>query len=252
MADIGSTLSQFTRTLFPPTIAAPDGLPFPPKDLIHAVAGTKDCAWFWEGGRLGARALVELLARRKLVLADFPRILDFGCGCGRVIRHVAPLATESRVHGTDYNPALVRWCRSSLSLAKFSRNHLAPPTRYADGAFDLIYAFSVFTHLSERLQHAWLAELRRITRPGGWIVITTHGDRYLDRLADEDRSRFERGETVVWSGESEGKNRCAAFHPPAYVRDKLVPAAGLSVMEFVPEGALGNPQQDAWLLQRPE
>jgi SAM-dependent methyltransferase len=250
MAGLGTTFTQLARTLFSRPAPAPDGLPFPPPKLIHAVAGTKDTGWFWQGGQLGAKAIVDLLGRRGLAPADCMRILDFGCGCGRVIRHLAPLAPRTELHGTDYNAALIRWCRRSLTCAQFSVNDLAPPTRHVDAVFDLVYAFSVFTHLTEPLQHAWLAELRRITRPGGLIIITTHGDRYREKLNEADRARFDRGETVVWSGDDAGKNRCATFHPPSYVRERLAPAAGLEVLEWIAEGALGNPHQDAWLLRR--
>ena len=252
MPAFGPVLSRLTRTLLRRPELAPDGRPFPPERLIHTVAGTRDPGWFWHGGELGARALREILARRQRGLADSARILDFGCGCGRVIRHVHAAAPESRLHGTDYNAALVQWCRRHLPFATFSSNELAPPTRHADDSFDLIYAFSVFTHLTEPLQHAWLAELRRILAPCGYLILTTHGDRYLEKLSGEDRARYLRGAMVVWSGESAGQNRCATFHPPAWVRDVMAPRAGLAVLEHVVEGALGNPHQDAWLLQRPE
>jgi hypothetical protein len=42
---------------------------------------------------------------------------------------------------------------------------------------------------------------------------------------------------------------CATYHPPAFVRDHL--AAGYRVVDFVPEGAKGNPWQDYWLLRKP-
>lgn len=243
-------LADFLRSRFARPAVAPDGLPFPPERLIHAVAGTKDTGWFWDGGQRGAQTIVDLLDRRGIPLTACSRILDFGCGCGRVVRHVMARAPGARLHGTDYNPALVRWCRRHLHGAEFSLNDLAPPTPLAGETFDLVYAFSVFTHLTESLQHAWLAELRRITRPGGWIIFTTHGDRYAEKLSADDRARYERGEMVVWSGEDAGKNRCASFHPPTWVRGTLAPRAGLEVLEFASEGALGNPHQDAWLLRR--
>jgi len=252
MAGFRGSLSKFARAVLARPLLAPDGLPFPPEKLIHTVAGTRDTGWFWQGGQLGAQAITDLLARRGVALAECARILDFGCGCGRVIRHLRALAPDSELHGTDYNRALVGWCARSLPGVTFFDNQLAPPTRHADAGFDLVYAFSVFTHLTGPLQHAWLAELRRITRPRGLIIITTHGDRYLEKLTGADRDTFLRGEPVVWSGDDAGKNRCAAFHPPSYVREHLAPAAGLEVLEFVAEGALGNPHQDAWLLQRRE
>jgi len=68
------------------------------------------------------------------------------------------------------------WCRANLSpVAQFDANPHLAPTRYADGAFDFIYALSVFTHLPEDHQFAWLAELRRILKPGGILITTVHG-----------------------------------------------------------------------------
>lgn len=252
MPGLGSAFTRLTRTLIPRAPLAPDGLPFPSEKLIHAVAGTSDRAWFWQGGQLGAQTIRDILARRQITISSRQRILDFGCGCGRVLRHLAPEAAPGALHGTDYNPALVRWCARTLRSATVARNRLTPPTAYPDATFDFIYAFSVFTHLTEPLQHGWLAELRRISRPGGLILITTHGDRYQAQMGEADRARYSRGELVVWSGESEGKNRCAAFHPPSFVREQLAPRAGLTVGEFAAEGALGNPHQDAWLLARSE
>ena len=56
---------------------------------------------------------------------------------------------------------------------------------------------------------------------------------------------------VVVASERAGSNACAAFHPETYVRGTLAPAAGLEVVDFVPEGATGNPRQDTYLLRKP-
>jgi len=71
------------------------------------------------------------------------------------------------VHGSDYNPRLVRWCRESLPFADFRVNGLQPPLPYADGELEFVYAISIFTHLTEALQDAWLQELARVLAPGG-------------------------------------------------------------------------------------
>lgn len=252
MAGLSPTFDRLAGVFRPLRRIAPDGLPFPPDKLIHAVAGTRDTDWFWQGGQRGAQALTTLLDKRGARLNRFARVLDFGCGCGRVLRHLAGQAAPGALHGTDYNPALIRWCQSAFPFARCSVNALAPPLQFPDATFDLVYAFSVLTHLTEPLQHAWMAELLRVTRPGGWVIVSTHGDHYLSILGEADRARYDAGHAVVWSGESEGKNHCAAFHPPAFVRDVLAPRAGFRVLEFVPEGALGNPRQDAWLLERPD
>ena len=89
----------------------------------------------------------------------------------------------------------------------------------------------------------------RIVRPEGFLLVTTHGERYLDRLDDDERARFARGELVVRWAEVPGTNLCTTFHPPSWVRERLVPR-GFEEVQFVPEGARGNPYQDLFLLRR--
>ena len=190
------------------------------------------------------RAAVERAGTR---LEELGAILDFGCGCGRVVRRLATLPGD--VHGSDFNAAAIAWCEQNLPFARFGDNDLAPPLRYGSESFDLVYALSVLTHLPVDLQHAWVEELSRVLRPGGLLLVTTHGERYLERLSADERAAFARGEVVVRFEQVAGTNLCTAFHPPAYVRETL--AHGLEVVDFVPEGAEGNPHQDLFLLRKP-
>jgi SAM-dependent methyltransferase len=223
---------------------APAAPPLPPGHLVHRVAGTADLGWFLQSGAAAAASIQEALARHGVAPRSC-RILDFGCGCGRVLRHWS--TGPGQLFGCDRDPQLVRWCRATLRFARVDANRLAPPLPYAVGAFDLVYALSVFTHLSEPLQQAWMDELRRVLAPGGLLLLTLHGERYRDELTLEERAAFDRGELVVRNGEDAGSNACGAYHPPAYVRAKL--AAGWEVLEHVPEGARGNPYQDLVLLR---
>lgn len=223
-----------------------DGLPVPPASLRILVAASPDIAWFIESGRRGADSIRSVLARHSIPLDRTTPLLDFGCGCGRVTRHFASLGPA--VHGTDLNPALVDWCRRHLSFGHFEVNGLEPPLTFEDGRFAVAYALSVFTHLPESLQAAWMQELRRVVRRGGHLIITTHGVRYLTELTNEDRTRFTAGQLVIKRDDRPGSNVCGAYHPEAYVRDHL--ARGFTVVDFVAEGAAGNPYQDLWLLRR--
>ncbi len=225
---------------------ASDGQPIPPFHLRILVSGTPGIDWFLESGRQAAESIRASLEHGGLELPRVAPILDFGCGCGRVTRHWAGSGVE--VHGSDFNPKLVAWCRDRLTFATFATNALAPPLSYADGQFGFVYALSVFTHLPESLQEAWMQELRRVLRPGGHLLLTTHGAHYLDELTEDERSRFRAGLLVVRRDDSPGSNMCGAYHPEAHVRERL--AKGFSVVEFVPKGALGNPWQDRWLLRR--
>jgi SAM-dependent methyltransferase len=227
---------------------APDGLPLPPPELVYRVAGHFNLEWFYESGVEHARLLKDVLAASGVDSADIGALLDFGCGCGRVIRHWAD-GTSKEIHGTDYNPRLVEWCRRSLGFAEFGTNRLEPPLRYRDGQFNFVYAISVFTHLTEDLQHAWMRELERILAPSGVLLITTKGRSRLESLGPAERTRFERGELVVQEGRYAGRNLCAAFHPERYVREQL--AGALEVLDVVPAAAGGAQTQDVFVLRRP-
>lgn len=78
--------------------------------------------------------------------------------------------------------------------------------------------------------------------------MTTHGRFYLPRLSEAERVRFEGGTCVVQGAEFLGENLCITYHSEASVRALF--AEGFEVVAFAPEGALGNPSQDLWVLRR--
>jgi SAM-dependent methyltransferase len=237
------------RSRSPKALAA-DGLPIPDARHIRAVNGNDDAALFLETGERAAETVRDVVRRNGLRLEDFTAILDFGCGCGRVTRHWRSLTPSTSISGTDFNPDLIAWCRHNLTFASFTTNRLQPPLPYASASFDLVYAFSVFSHFPLELQRPWLNELMRILKPGGRLLFSVHGDFYMPSLTGAERQRYEKGELVVRHNLAAGTNRCAAFHPPSYVRRELL--AGLDLVEFVPEGALGNPRQDTYFIRKSE
>jgi SAM-dependent methyltransferase len=221
-------------------------LPYPPPHLVFLVTGEFDIQKWEEKGILGAQCIRAILSRNGFDIGSFRSVLDFGCGCGRVMRQWAELRGPE-LHGTDYNPALVDWCSRSLPFAKFRTNPLEGPLSYADASFDFIYAISVFTHWSEPLQRSWIRELARISKPGGVLYMTTHGRSYLPDLDAHQRKRFEAGELVVVRDHDSGSNLCAAYHPECYVREKL--ARSFEVLDFQENGAL-DAKQDVFLLRK--
>lgn len=228
-------------------IGAPDGLPLPPPYLANLVADNFDVEEFYRNGHLGADCIRRNLERNGLRIEEFSSILDFGCGCGRIIRHWKTLM-KPEIHGTDYSRYLIQWCRKNLIFAEFKVNKHDPPLDYEDGKFFFIYAISVFTHLAEMGQRPWMQELWRILEPGGYLLITVHGESRLQQLLPEDSAKFKAGHLVSIREKYSGTNVCGVFHPEQFVRKTL--AEGFAVVDFIPLGAK-DANQDMYLFRKP-
>jgi SAM-dependent methyltransferase len=128
--------------------------------------------------RVGATAFVGLRDGLKQTtghdLQDLPRILDWGCGCGRITRHLGQLPVQ--VTGVDVDADNVGWCQANMGFGDYQTIPLHPPTQLPAASFDLAIGVSIFTHLKEPDQFEWLAELQRLVRPGGILLMTTHGE----------------------------------------------------------------------------
>jgi len=233
-------LYEAARGLRARDVATADGLPLPPPRLRVTVAGTADADWFLSSGRDAAQSIRDVLP---VPVESLRSLLDFGCGCGRVVRWWRDLPGD--VHGTDYNAGLVAWCRANLPFATFDVNVLEPPLAYDHDAFDLVYALSVLTHLPVETQELWLAELARVSR--AWVAVSVHGDAYRERLTGDERATYDDGDVVVRWGEVPGTNLCTTFHPRAAV--EMLVATQFNLVAYVPEGARGNPHQDLVLLR---
>jgi SAM-dependent methyltransferase len=153
------------------------------------VAGTADAILFESLGFSDCLAMRQALHEYfNRDYSDYQAILDWGCGCARVARFVTEFAPR-KLAGIDIDPDNIQWCKKNIAQAEFHRIDLDPPTRFADESFDLIYGISVFSHLSEADQDRWLAELQRITKPDGAVLMSIQGEIAFFR-ADSDFQRF--------------------------------------------------------------
>ena len=101
------------------------------------------------------------------------RVLDFGCGSGRLLRQFLDEARLAEFHGSDIDEEMVSWVRKHLCppIADVRVNREQPPLDYPDDHFDLITALSVFTHIADGWSD-WLLEIRRVLKPGGLLIAT--------------------------------------------------------------------------------
>jgi ubiquinone/menaquinone biosynthesis C-methylase UbiE len=164
-------VDRFSRSVPPKP-----GLSLPPARLRFRVAESVDAAVFFRIGERAADDIEASLRETGYSMSQFHDVLDLGCGCGRVLMWLAARFPEVKWNGSDTDSEAIQWCRSHIKNARFAVNEPLPPLPYADKTFDLIYGVSVFTHLSEDYQRAWIPELRRVLRSGGVLLITFHSE----------------------------------------------------------------------------
>lgn len=222
-------------------------LKFPP-DYMLFEAFQLDYQKYYEGGEQTAKWLMGLLEPHTDWVGK--TILDWGCGPARVVRHFPKLlGNTTEIHGTDYNPNTIAWCKENIPGAQFAINQLDPPTSYSNGKFDLVYGISIFTHLSEQNHSKWFDELMRISKKGGVLLLTTHGDVFKAKLADQERQLFEQGKLVERGKVVEGHRVFAAFQPPSYMRQLFEPQA--EILEHLPgQQKSWGLEQDVWILKK--
>lgn len=178
------------------------------------------------------------------------RILDWGCGPGRIIRQLPNvIGNGCSFYGTDYNKKSIQWCSEHLSNIKFNNNTLDADLPYEDNFFDVIYGISVFTHLSEKMHYSWYNELYRILNSGGIMLMTTQGENFLIKMTEEEREKFINQQLVVRGKVKEGHRTYSAFHPAGFM-EKLF--RGANILEHIvtkPENA-GSLPQDIWIIKK--
>jgi SAM-dependent methyltransferase len=141
----------------------------PPRRL-RARSGAPGASAFQEGGRQAAEELAGLLGERRPQAA-----LDFGCGAGRVLPHVAALLPGCACSGCDVDETAIDWARAHRPEQDWSLSSFHPPLPYADESFDLVYSVSVFSHLDRGLAALWLEEIARVLAPEGIALLSVHG-----------------------------------------------------------------------------
>ena len=185
--------------------------PIPPAALVETTA----CLHEEELERSASAHAFEMTGRAHLMdflaaltvngvnLRTVGRVLDFGCGTARLLRHLRSVDGIDLV-GTDADQRVVDWCREHLDGIRFETNELEPPLAHAESdTFDLVISYSVFTHIPLDQQRPWLEEMARIIRPGGHLTCTVIGRHHINEmLTDETRAQVARGDSIELDGNS--------------------------------------------------
>jgi SAM-dependent methyltransferase len=151
--------------------------PIAPRRL-RARIGEPGIRRFIEHGRAAADAITAAAQAAGADLARAPAVLDFACGCGRVLQPLLHLRQgRTGLAGSDVDADAIGWLAGAVAGRADCRvNQFTPPLPFATGSFSAVYTLSSFTHLDGPTQDAWLAELERVLSPGGLALISVHGE----------------------------------------------------------------------------
>lgn len=161
--------------------AAKDTFPIPQPVDREGYSPNRD-GHYWMGGLADYLKVMKIARKYKI---DVQRYFDFGCASGRVLRHFCVQSKVEEIWGSDINARHIRWLTEHMpNRIKPVFNHCIPSLPVEDNYFDVVSAFSVFTHI-DTFETAWIAELRRILKPGGIAYLTVHNEDTWEILRNE-------------------------------------------------------------------
>jgi SAM-dependent methyltransferase len=127
---------------------------------------------YWETAGAG-KTFTHPLNREWLAgIGRSARVLDYGCGYGRVMAELSECGFEG-ILGVDISAALINRGRRERRDLRFEIIEFPPTVRESDGSFDLIVLFAVLTCVpGDEEQRELIAELRRLLAPGGLLYVS--------------------------------------------------------------------------------
>ena len=159
----------------------------------------------------------------------------------RILQH---FPTDIVLTGTDYNPEAVAWVGREFPNLHIIQNQLMPPWDIPPASQSVIYAVSIFTHLGEAAQNAWVAEIATALKPGGLFIFTVHGNPSPGRLLPAEQARFDAGQPVYRSRVKEGSRLFAAYNPAAAIKEVF------STDFDIAAGPLDEMGQTLWVMRK--
>ena len=117
---------------------------------------------------------------------EIEELLDFGCGYGRVTRAIVQKISAKKISVFDADPNAALFCANEFKVRplKFTKRSGWNYDSVPFGNYDVIWAGSVFTHLSKGFTEETLSLIDRLLNPNGLLIFTTHGEKTFWRLQE--------------------------------------------------------------------
>jgi SAM-dependent methyltransferase len=158
-----------------------------------------DPAAFWESGVDNLDRTLALFGDR---IGPTDRVLEIGCGVGRITRAIAERA--GLVVGLDVSAEMIRRARAALSDLTNVELVLGDGRGLSglpDAAFDAVYSFLVFQHVPDpAVVCAYVRDIGRVLRPGGWTLFQVSERPEVHRPESYPMLRGLRARLRQWAG----------------------------------------------------
>lgn len=180
--NVAAWLDHLGKSLTDSNLTTPLGeaMPqFPPEQLQVDTTGLGGAAALAQAAAFYAD-LIDTAERLGHPLGEESQILDFGSGWGRITRFFLRDTRRDNIIGLEVDPGFVDISNRLFGGANFQVCNPQPPTPFANGSFDVVSAYSVFSHLSEETSRQWVTEFARLLKPGGLFIFTTRNEAFLD------------------------------------------------------------------------
>jgi SAM-dependent methyltransferase len=197
-----------------------DALPLPPFHLATRTGGIQDGSRFWsEWDEIGQ---VQAGIVRSYLPTGWSRpgrrTLDFGCGSGRTLRSFLSESKEWDMWGCDVHVESIEWLQEHLDPPfHFFALGETPALPKPDGYFDLVWGFSVFTHITDQWSD-WLLEIHRTLKPQGLALISFLGRNMIGPLIGEEWDADRIGMNCVRVSQSWDIGGPTVFHSEWWLR----------------------------------
>lgn len=167
------------------TEASIDGVPFPSvpdPDIQREYVGstlaenTREPYQYY-------KAIKDTFVSRFSNIDKTTKLLDVGCGWGRIIRFFMKDIGPGNLYGCDVSKKIIDICKTSFhGELDFQLIKPLPVTPYENEFFDIIEGYSVFSHLSSFAVLHWMNEYFRILKPGGMLAMTVWKESRFDYI----------------------------------------------------------------------
>jgi trans-aconitate methyltransferase len=223
------------------------GFPMPPDSLLFET-GSLHYHSYQNSGQEAALEIKSLckIFRNSPTLA----ILDWGCGTGRVTRHLPDYFPEAKITGADVNPSCIQWLQNNMQGIDWIQSSTNLSDETISAQYDLIIALSVLTHLPANEQANWLNQLHGLLQPQGLVWLSTHGKTYLHQLTHHQKKQLSEQGILTLGADKKGSRQMRTYHTYAGMQS-LLSSDWEIVMYYDGQkfpGILGG--QDAWLLKK--